>query len=130
MVKYLSIFFLLALLVVASCSDDAIEQPHSLSLRLTSLANALDEKPTCDEKAETISYWIVTDKDKFESDRDGFKKSCPAGKSSSYKCMSHQLIASGRVEVALSGCKNNEKVKEAVVLLNQRAGVDIYGLHP
>lgn len=128
MVKYLYIFILLAVLIFTSCSDDSIEKPHALSVRLNSLANTLEDKTTCDEKAETISFWVVTYKDKFESERDSFKKSCPIGSSASYKCMSHQLLSSGSVEFALNGCRDNERVKSAVAILNERAGIAIYGL--
>ena len=126
MVKYLYIFILLGVLILTSCSDDSVEQPHALSVHLNSLANTLDTKTTCDEKAETISFWMVTYKDDFESELDSFKQSCPVGKSSSYKCMSHQLLSSGRVEVALNGCRNHDRVKSAVAILNERAGIAIY----
>ena len=125
MVKFKYIFILLILLVFTSCSDDGMEQPHALSEHLNSLAGTLDKLDSCDKKAETISFWTVTYKDEFERERDSFKNSCPVGKASSYPCMSHQLLASGRVEVALSGCRDNEQVKSAVAILNKRAGIAI-----
>ena len=110
---------------ISACTENTIEEPHDLSVQIDRLGYMLERNNTCDEKADTLNLWLVEYKSKLESNAKKFKDSCPSGKKSSYQCMSHQLLASGHVEVALQGCMSHERVHDAVVRLNQTAGIAV-----
>ena len=113
-----------ALCLASSCMlDDGMDEAPALSVQLANLSYAIGDGEGCGDKAEILDRWLSEHGDSMENDLKKFRKNCIPG--TDYRCMAHQILASGRVEVALAPCLGEETVRDGVDRLNKIAGTAI-----
>ena len=113
------------MLTVSGCMDSEVEPPKDLSQDLYTLSYYLSFNQSCDKKREYLEQWLEKNDSVLEKDLANFRKQCPAGSASGMQCMSHQIISSASVEVALGECLKDGDMHKVVERLNQKAGIAV-----
>ena len=120
----LSVVAASAALHLTACAEDVIP-PKPLSQSLNQLAAQLDEASSCGDKYNTLLAYLSENREMLISQSAQFEKTCHAGRSDDMQCMSLQLLASARVQVALGNCACHEPLRLQIHELNDVAHIAV-----
>lgn len=107
-----------------SCAEEVIP-PKPLSQSLNLLAAQLDAAASCADQYETLEAYLSENREMLFLQREQFEKTCRSGRSDDMQCMSLQLLASARVQVALQACACHEPLRAAIRELNDVAHIAV-----
>ena len=93
-----------------------------MTRQLNALAEALETAGDCQSRGEILKRWTAENAPQMAGWKREFQASCASGTVS--RCMSLQLLASARVEVALKGCGDSD-LGETLATMNQKLGTAI-----
>ena len=112
---------LLGMLSFPRCQETASEA-EPMTRQLNALAEALETAGDCQSRGEILKRWTAENAPQMAGWKREFQTSCASGIVS--RCMSLQLLASARVEVALKGCGESD-LGETLATMNQKLGTAI-----
>lgn len=107
-----------------SCAEDVIP-PKPLSQSLNQLAAQLDAAVSCSDKYDALEVYLSENREMLFLQRAQFEKTCRSGHSDDMQCMSLQLLASARVQVALKDCACHEPLRAPLRELNEIAHIAV-----